>query len=146
MTKPRPLPGTLPAALSRTGKDVPPSPEVAAAAMADAIGMAAAMHLAELLEPVFRGLADQQGKLAQSWCIVCSAKVKRLERAHEVAVANARAAAEPEPEAPGDQITQAVTEGGRGPVCWGCYDPDIDGPYDGNGTGPFDTYLPPAVD
>jgi hypothetical protein len=73
-------------------------------------------------------------------CIVCAAKVKRGEREYQVALANAKAAAEPEPEAPDLGITESFTEGARGPVCWGCYTPDVDGPFD------LADYLPPPAD
>jgi hypothetical protein len=99
--------GTIPAAFSKTGKDVPPSPEVAERTLAEVIGEAVALHLAPL---VSRMRASRPG------CIVCAAKVKRAER-------NARAAAEPLPDL---GITESFTTGRRGPVCWGCFDPDED--------------------
>lgn len=119
MNNPRRPHGTLPAAFSKTGQDVPPSPEVAAQGLAEVIGGAVAVHLAQLLGPVLQRLVDVQDQPA---CIVCAAKAKRE---HAVAVANALAAAEPEPEMP--RINQSFTEGRRGPVCWACLDPDQDG-------------------
>jgi hypothetical protein len=99
--------GTIPAAFSKTGQDVPPSPEVAERTLAEVIGEAVALHLAPL---VSRMRASRPG------CIVCAVKVKRAER-------NARAAAEPLPDL---GITESFTTGRRGPVCWGCFDPDED--------------------
>lgn len=110
--------GTLPAAFSRTGQDVPPSPDVAAQGLAEVVGGTVALHLAQLLGPVLQRLVDVQERPA---CIVCARKAK------SVAVANARAAAEDEAEAeamPG--ISQSFTAGARGPVCWSCFDPDED--------------------
>ena len=60
--------------------------------------------------------------------------------AYEVAVQNAVAAAEELPEAPDTRVAESFTAGARGPVCWGCYDPAIDGPFD------FADVLPPSVD
>ena len=124
--------GTLPAAFSATGQDVPPSPEVAAQGLAELIAKGTAYELAALLGPVLQRLVDVQEQPA---CIVCAARAKRE---HLVAVANAKAAAEPEPPVP--VINQSFTDGARGPVCWGCLDPDKDGIID------FGDYLPPAVD
>lgn len=129
--KPRPH-GTLPAAFSATGEDVPPSPEVAAQGLAEVIGGTVAIHLAQLLAPVLQRLVDVQERYA---CLMCTARVKRE---HTVAVANALAAAEPEPK-PG-KINQSFTDGARGPVCWECFDPDKDGITD------LSDYLPPAGD
>lgn len=131
MSKPH---GTLPAAFSATGQDVPPSPEVAAQGVAEVIGGTVALHVAQLLGPVLQRLVDVQERYA---CLVCAAKAKR------VAIANARAAAE-EP-APQPGISQSFTDGNRGPVCWACYDPDIDGPYDYDTPG-FTSILPHSVD
>lgn len=124
--------GTIPAAFSATGQDVPPSPEVAAQGLAEVIGGTVAVHVAQLLGPVLQRLVDVQDQPA---CIVCAVKAKRE---HETALANARAAAEPEPGAP--TVRQSFTTGARGPVCWGCLDPGRDGIPD------MDDYLPPAVD
>jgi hypothetical protein len=119
---------------------MPPSPEVAEHAkkdLAQVIGQSVAYHVAALLTPVLQRLVDMQERYA---CLVCAAAAKRAERAHEIAVANAKAAAEPEPENPGVKVSQSFTDGARGPVCWGCYDPDKDGPYD------MADYLPAAAD
>jgi len=117
VTKPRPH-GTIPAAFSATGRDVPPSPEVAAQGLAEVIGGQVALDLVQLLGPVLQRLVDVQDQPA---CIVCAVKAKRE---HLVAVANALAAAEPEPGAP--VVRQSFTSGARGPVCWGCLDPELD--------------------
>jgi hypothetical protein len=129
----RPL-GTIPAAFSKTGQDVPPSPDVAAHGLAEVIGGAVAYNVAQLLGPVLQRLVDVQERYA---CIVCTAKAKRE---LIVAVANAKAAAEPEPAVKAGAIRQSFTDGARGPVCWECFDPDKDGIPD------MDAYLPPAVD
>jgi hypothetical protein len=109
--------GTTPAAFSKTGQDVPPSPEVAAQGLAEVIGGTVAYSLAQLLGPVLQRLVDVQEHYA---CIVCSRKTK------SIAVANARAAAEHDVEVSLPRISQAFTEGKRGPVCWSCFDPDAD--------------------
>ena len=129
MSKPH---GTIPAAFSKTGQDVPPSPDVAAHSLAEVIGGTVAVHVAQLLGPILQRLVDVQERYA---CLMCTARVKRE---HAVAVANARAAAEPEP-APG-KINQAFTDGCRGPVCSVCFDPDKDGITD------LCDLMPPAVD
>lgn len=125
--------GTIPAAFSRTGEDVPPSADVAAHNMAQLIGQATAFYLAELLGPVLE-------PRKQYTCIVCTARLKREAKEYETAVANAVAAAEPLPEAPSARIPEAITDGARGPVCWGCFDREKDGPYD------MAEYLPASVD
>ena len=125
MSNPRRPHGTIPAAFSAAGQDVPPSPDVAAQGLAEVIGGAAAVHLAQLLGPVLQRLVDVQERYA---CLVCTAKAKRE---LIVAVANAQAAAEPEPSIKAGAIRQSFTDGMRGPVCWSCFDPDQDGPYDG---------------
>jgi len=89
------------------------------------IGQSVALHLADLLGPV---LSD---RLLRDGCLVCAARVKRAIKAWEVDVANAVAAAEPEPGKPDVGVSQSFTIGARGPVCWPCFDPDIDGPFDG---------------
>jgi len=106
VTKPRPH-GTIPAAFSATGQDVPPSPEVAERTLAEVIGEAVALHLAPMLNRL---------RPARPGCIVCAAKVKVAER-------NAKAAAEPLPDM---GVTESFTHGRRGPVCWGCFNPDED--------------------
>lgn len=135
MNNPRRPHGTLPAAFSRTGQDVPPSPEVAAKGVAEVIGGTVAYQLAALLGPVIQRLVDVQERYA---CLTCTARAKRE---HVTAVANAKAAAEPDPPAPA--INQSFTDGARGPVCWECFDPDADGPYEGLS---LSEALPPPVD
>lgn len=120
----RPVRGRVPAALSATGKDVPPSPDVAEASLAGVIGQSVALHLADLLGTFLAEAMLRDG------CIVCAARVKRAVHAWEVDAANARAAAEPEPAQPDVGVTQSFTEGARGPVCWSCFDPEQDGPFD----------------
>jgi hypothetical protein len=118
--------GTIPAAFTKTGRDVPPSPEVMQQTLGQVIGQAVALHVAQLLGPVLQRLVDVQ---EQPGCTVCAVKAKRAERDWEVAAANARAAAEPEPAKPDAQVTQSFTAGSRGPVCWSCYTPELDAPY-----------------
>lgn len=131
MSKPR---GTVPAAFSATGQDIPPSADVAQHDLAQVIGQSVAFHVAQLLAPVLQRLVDVQEHYA---CLVCTTRVK-----HElnIAVANAKAAGEPEPAVKVSAIRQAFTDGCRGPVCWECFDPDEDGTFS-----PGD-YLPPAAD
>lgn len=95
----------------------PASPEVAAQGVAEVIGGQVALNLAQLLGPVLQRLVDVQERYA---CIVCAAKAKRI------AVANAKAAAEDDRTLQ-PAINQSFTEGNRGPVCWACFDPDLDG-------------------
>ena len=109
--------GTIPAAFSATGQDVPPSPDVAKHDLAELIGGTVAFHIAQLLGPVLQRLVDVQERYA---CIVCARKTK------SVSIANARAAAENETEVSLPRINQSFTEGRRGPVCWSCFDPDED--------------------
>ena len=126
--------GTIPAAFSKTGQDVPPSPDVQQHNLAQVIGQSVAFHVAQLLAPVLQRLVDVQEHYA---CLTCTAKAKRE---LIIAVANAQAAAEPEPSVKAGAIRQAFTDGLRGPVCWECFDPDKDGITD------MDAYLPPPVD
>ena len=93
MSNTRRLPGTVPAGLSATGQEVPPSADVAERSLAEVIGQAVALHLAQLLAPLL-----QQAQ-AQPACVLCV-------QACKVAEQNARQAAE-EFSAPG--IAQAVT-------------------------------------
>jgi len=123
--KPHRPAGTIPAAFSKTGQDVPPSPDVQEHSLAQVIGEAVGLHLAKLLGPVLAHMAEQQHRPG---CIVCAARAKRAERAHKIAIANANAAAEDGPDVPDLGVTESFTEGRRGPVCWGCFDPDEDGP------------------
>jgi hypothetical protein len=107
VTKPARPHGTIPAAFSATGEDVPPSPDVEEHSLAQVIGEAVALHLAPLIARM---------RPARPGCITCAAKVKVAER-------NAKAAAEPLPDM---GVTESFTHGRRGPVCWGCFDPDED--------------------
>ena len=90
--------GTLPAAFSATGQDVPPSPDVAAHGLAEVIGGAVALHMVQLLGPVLQRLVDVQEHYA---CLTCTTKAKRE---LIIAVANAQAAAEPEPPVKGVKL------------------------------------------
>jgi hypothetical protein len=130
-------PGTVPAALSRDGKEVPPSADVAEHNLAQIIGQAVALYLGELLAPLLTGLAGQRRNHV---CLRCAADAKRADREHEIAVANAKAAAEELPDAPDIKLNESFTDGARGPVCWQHFDPERDGIFD------FDGILPPAVD
>lgn len=103
----------------------PPSLEVAQHNISQAIGQSVAFHVAQLLTPVLQRLVDQQ---EQPGCLPCTARAKAAERAWEIDTANAKAAAEPEPGKPDVRVTQSITQGARGPVCWGCFDPVLDGP------------------
>lgn len=126
MATPRRPAGTTPAAFSPTGKDVPPSPDVQEHNLAQLIGQASAFYLAQLLEPVLQSISARQQRNA---CIVCAARLKAEASAYETAVDIAVKAAEPLPEAPDTKVTESFTDGARGPVCWGCYDPATDGPF-----------------
>lgn len=111
--------GTIPAALSASGQDVPPSPDVAA--LAQVIGQGVAFHVAQLLGPVLQRLVDVQ---EQPGCILCAGEVKRAERAYEVNLLNAQQAAEPEPEQPDVQVSMSFTiDPAVGPVCWAHFEP-----------------------
>lgn len=136
MTPPRRVPGTIPAALSRTGQDVPPSPDVAERNLAEVIGEAVALNLGQLLGPVLAGLARTRDA-----CLLCAAKAKRAHDAWEADAALRRQAGEADPGQPDLGVTESFTTGMRGPVCWGCFDPDQDGPYPS-----LDDILPPPVD
>jgi hypothetical protein len=129
--------GAVPAAFARDGVPVPPSPDVAEASLANVIGEAVALHLAQVAGPLLEHIATTQYRPA---CLVCAVSAKRADRDHQIAVANARTAAEPEPERPDAPVTESFTEGARGPVCWAHFDPDRDGILD------LDDYLPPPVD
>ena len=110
----------------------PPSPDVAEHGIAQVIGQSVAYHVATLLAPVLQRLVDVQERPA---CLLCAARAKRE---HVIALANARAAAEVDPPPP--PVSQSFTDGARGPVCWACFDPQVDGPFD------MADYLPPATD
>lgn len=114
MSRPR---GTVPAAFSATGQEVPPSPDVARHDAAQLFGQSVAFHVAQLLGPVLQRLVDVQERPA---CVICAKKAK------SIAIANARAAAEDEAELKMPPINQSFTAGARGMVCWSCFDPDAD--------------------
>ena len=136
MSKPRPA-GAIPAAFSKTGQDVPPSPDVQEHNLAQLIGQSAAFELAQLLEPLLASISTRQQRNA---CIVCAARLKAEARDYETAVEIAVKAAEEPPAPPDTRVTESFTEGARGPVCWADYDPAIDGPFD------MAEYLPPPAD
>ena len=123
MNKPHRPAGTIPAAFSATGQDVPPSPDVAEHNLAQLIGQSAAFHLAQLLEPVLAGIAPRR-----HMCIVCAARLKAEAKAYETAVDIAVKAAEPIPEPPDTKVAESFTHGARGPVCWACFDQELDTP------------------
>lgn len=113
--------GTLPAAFSKTGRDVPPSPDVAAQGLAQLVGQSVAYELVRLLGPVLQRLVDVQEQPA---CIVCAGAAKRAELAHEINAANARQSAEPEPDKPDVKVSQSFTfDPAVGPVCWAHFEP-----------------------
>lgn len=85
--------------------------------LAGLIGQAVAVHLAKMLGPVLQQLQ------VQYCCVVCATEAKRGERAHEIAVANATAAAEPLPDVPRIGVSHAFTIGPDGPVCWAHFEP-----------------------
>lgn len=118
MSKPR---GTVPAALTRDGAEIPASPDVARHDLAQVIGQSVAYNVAQLLGPVLQRLVDQQ---EQPGCIVCAGEVKRAERAWEIDAANARASAEPEPPKPDAKVSMSFTfDPAAGPVCWAHFEP-----------------------
>ena len=120
MSQPRRPAGTIPGAFSKTGQDVPPSPDVQEHNLAQLIGQSAAFHLAQLLAPLLQGQKRDA-------CIVCAAKLKADARAYETAVEIAVKAAEELPKPPDTRVTESFTAGRRGPVCFACFDPDLDG-------------------
>ena len=124
--KPHRPAGTIPAAFSKTGQDVPPSPDVQEHSLAQVIGQATAFYLAQLLAPAMEALSAPRRHM----CIVCTAKLKADAKAYETALANAVAAAEEQPEPPDTRVAESFTQGLRGPVCFGCFDPAVDGPFD----------------
>jgi hypothetical protein len=121
----RRIKGTTPPVFVRDGKPVPPSPDVAVHGLAQLIGQACAYHLGELLGPALSALAAPRRHM----CIVCTARLKAEAKAYEVKLANAVAAAEEQPEAPDTRVTESFTHGLRGPVCWACFDQELDGPF-----------------
>lgn len=104
-------PGAIPAAFSPTGKEVPPSPDVAEHSLAQVIGQSVALHLAQLLAPGIEQLIKVASQVQpQPACVLCVQECKQAEAAWQVAAQNAMQAAEPEP-APfaAPPIAQAVT-------------------------------------
>jgi hypothetical protein len=113
----------VPAALTRDGTAVPPSPDVEEHSLAQVIGEAVALHVSRVLAPVLGGVAQLQTMPA---CVICVQERKQAERAWLTAVANAQRAAEPEPGAPEPPVVlPAVTwvplgqPGAVLPVCYG---------------------------
>lgn len=91
----------------------------------DGVGMTD-RTIAEILgETVALKLAPLLGEaLWQPACAPCCQDAKRTDHDHQVAVANAMAAAEAPPEAPPVRVSQAVTiDPARGPVCWAHVEP-----------------------
>lgn len=95
--------GRVPAALSATGQEIPPSPDVAEASLADIIGQTVALHLANVLGPMLQQVQ------AQPACVICVQGHKQAAKAHDVAVANAAQSAEEPPEVQLPPIMPAVT-------------------------------------
>lgn len=90
------------------------SDDVRQAGLADVIGQAVALHVGQILTQ----MPWQPG------CLVCVTEAKRAEHAHQVAVGNAQAAAEPLPDEPEVGVNTAITIGPAGPVCWQHFDPE----------------------
>lgn len=101
------------AALRRVQNNTPMPGGTGAAeqTVAGIIGETVALHLGKLLQQL------------RPACIVCCTEAKLAERAHQVAVANAQAAAEPVPEAPEVGLNSSITAGPAGPVCWAHFEP-----------------------
>jgi hypothetical protein len=113
--------------------------------VAQVIGQSVAVHLAQLLAPFMEAVPGMLASLAErvqqrDACLMCASRVKAAGREYDLAVTNANAAAEPPPPEPDLRVAHSFTTGARGPVCWPCYDPGKDGPYD------MAEYLPPSVD
>jgi bacterioferritin-associated ferredoxin len=109
--------GTVPAAFSRTGEDIPPSTEVLEHNLAQVIGQSAAVHLGELLRQLLPQLPLQPD------CCLCVQAARRTVREYEARVANAQAAAEPVPDPPeapaiGRSVTWIPYGGASVPACW----------------------------
>lgn len=117
MSAPRRPAGTIPAAFSATGQDVPPSREVAEASLAQLIGQSVALHLADMLGQLLPQMPWQPD------CLFCLLTAKKTVKDHQVAVANASTAGEdmpPLPDAPtvNRAVTQVPTAGGSVWACW----------------------------
>lgn len=102
--------------------------------LAKVIGESVALHLAGLLGQLLPQMPWQPV------CLPCAARAWRAAKDWEVAARNAAAAAEPPPEKPDMTAGQSFTAGLRGPVCWSCFDPELDGPMD------FAGLMPAATD
>lgn len=107
--------------------------EEAAGTFPALIAQAAALLTADVMEAL-------KGQQTQPVCLPCAARTWRAAKEWEIAAKNAQAAAEPPPDKPDMATAQSFTTGARGPVCWPCFDPALDGPFD------MADYLPPAVD
>ena len=110
MTATRPVP--MPRAERRRLERNAPGTDGAGArdrTIAQILGETVALKLGPLLEEAFWRPA----------CASCCRDAKVADLEHQVAVANAVAAAEPVPDAPPVRVSQAVTiDPQRGPVCW----------------------------
>lgn len=96
--------GHIPAAFARDGQEVPPSPDVAEANLANLIGQTVAAHLAQMLGQILPQMPWHPA------CVLCVQVCKQAEQAYQTAVDVAMKAAEPTPEMPEvPQIAQAVT-------------------------------------
>lgn len=71
----RPLPGHIPAAFARDGQEVPPSTDVAEANLANVIGEAVALHLANVLGPMLQQMPWHPA------CVLCVQARKQAEQA-----------------------------------------------------------------
>jgi hypothetical protein len=103
----RKLPGTVPAAFSRTGEEVPPSADVAEHSLAQVIGQAVALNVGQLLGPLLQQMAQQQ----RAECFFCILKAKQIVRDHQVACLNAAQAGEAQPELPATpEVARGLTQ------------------------------------
>ena len=95
--------------------------------LAALVGETVSLRLAEVLPPLIAQAIAQAG--SQTACLLCVAAHKTAARAHDVDVANALAAAEPEPELSLPEVGRAVTWAPPGagqppvPVCYEHLDP-----------------------
>jgi hypothetical protein len=83
----------------------PPSPDVAQHGLAQVIGQAVALHLAEMLGQLLPAMPWQPD------CFFCLLGAKKTVRDHQVAIANAQAAGEEMPALPdAPSVNRAVTQ------------------------------------
>lgn len=105
MSNTRHVPGKIPAALARDGQEVPPSPDVAEANLANIIGQATALHLAQMLGQMLPQMPWQPD------CFFCVLAAKQLVHGHQVACANAVQAGEDQPDLPpAPQVSRGITQ------------------------------------